>query len=86
MKKRQEIYEFIITFMMRNQYSPSVREICDGVNLNSTSSVFSHLERLKEEGWINYSPSSPRTISIPGYQFAKIAKDEELIKEQEASD
>ena len=76
MKKREEIYKFIVMFVMENQYSPSVREICEGVGLKSTSSVYSHMDRLKKEGRIDYNPTSPRTITIPGYKFMKIEKTE----------
>ena len=38
-KKKDEIYHFIIAYMKENLISPTVREICDGVGLKSTSSV-----------------------------------------------
>ena len=40
---REKVYNFIVEFMEKNGYSPSVREICIGTNLSSTSSVSNHL-------------------------------------------
>lgn len=72
MKKTVEkVYEFIIQFIMANNYSPTVREIGDGIGLKSTSSVYCHLNKLKRKGKINYIPESPRTITVPGYKYVK---------------
>ena len=69
--KRNEIYDFIVQFMLINQYSPSVREIKEGVGLKSTSSVFTHMEKLKKEGKIDYNSGNPRTITLSGYKLVK---------------
>lgn len=42
----ERVYRFIVDFITENTYSPSVKEICEGANLNSTSSVHEHGERL----------------------------------------
>jgi len=47
-KKQQIIYDFICDFYETNGYSPSVREICDGVGLKSTATVHAHIENLKK--------------------------------------
>ena len=41
--KQKEILDFLKEEILRKGYPPSVREICDAVNLKSTSSVFAHL-------------------------------------------
>ena len=45
-------------------YPPAVREICQAVNLKSTSSVHSHLETLEKNGYIRRDPTKPRAIEI----------------------
>ena len=42
--KQQEILEYIKDEILHKGYPPAVREICQAVNLKSTSSVHSHLE------------------------------------------
>lgn len=41
-----------------------MREICEAVNLKSTSSVHSHLETLEKNGYIRRDPTKPRAIEI----------------------
>ena len=50
--KQQEILEYIKSEILSKGYPPSVREICEAVNLKSTSSVHSHLESLEKKGYI----------------------------------
>lgn len=33
---RERVYNFIVEFIKKNGYAPSVREICIGTNLSST--------------------------------------------------
>lgn len=68
-KKQKEILEFIKKHILDKGYPPSVREICNGVNLKSTSSVHSHLETLERNGYIRRDPSKPRTIEIVDDEF-----------------
>ena len=63
-ERQKEILEFMKSEILNKGYPPSVREICDAVNLKSTSSVFSHLERLEKNGYIRRDPTKPRAIEI----------------------
>ena len=49
---------------MSKGYPPAVREICEAVDLKSTSSVHSHLETLEKNGYIRRDPTKPRAIEI----------------------
>ena len=62
--KQQEILEYIKETILKKGYPPAVREICEAVNLKSTSSVHSHLETLEKNGYIRRDPTKPRTIEI----------------------
>lgn len=62
--KQQEILEYIKDCILQKGYPPAVREICEAVNLKSTSSVHAHLETLEERGYIRKDPTKPRTIEI----------------------
>ncbi|MBQ8803523.1 MAG: transcriptional repressor LexA [Tyzzerella sp.] len=63
-KKQLEILEYIKSEILRIGYPPAVREICEAVNLRSTSSVHSHLETLEKNGYIRRDPTKPRAIEI----------------------
>lgn len=63
-KKQEEILEYIKSELLLKGYPPAVREICEAVNLKSTSSVHSHLETLEKNGYIRRDPTKPRAIEI----------------------
>ena len=62
--KQREILEYMKEQILQKGYPPAVREICQAVNLKSTSSVHSHLETLEKNGYIRRDPTKPRAIEI----------------------
>ena len=68
-KKQAEILEYIKSEILRIGYPPAVREICEAVNLRSTSSVHAHLESLEKNGYIRRDPTKPRAIEIMDDSF-----------------
>ena len=67
--KQQEILDYIKEEILKRGYPPAVREICEAVNLRSTSSVHSHLETLEKNGYIRRDPTKPRAIEIVDDNF-----------------
>ena len=63
-KKQQEILDYIKSEILNRGFPPAVREICEAVNLKSTSSVHSHLEALEKNGYIRRDATKPRAIEI----------------------
>lgn len=70
--KQKEILEFIKEKILEKGYPPSVREICQAVDLKSTSSVHSHLETLEKNGYIRRDPTKPRAIEICDDSFQMV--------------
>ena len=70
--KQQEILEYIKNEILSKGYPPAVREICEAVNLKSTSSVHSHLETLEKNGYIRRDPTKPRAIEICDDNFQMV--------------
>ena len=68
-KKQMEIYEYLKKEILSKGYPPAIREICEAVNLKSTSSVHSHLESLEKNGYIKRDPTKPRAIEIVDDSF-----------------
>ena len=62
--KAEEILEFINFTLKNDGYSPSVREICEAVNLKSTSTVQYHLNKLEKKGVINKSDGKSRSLHL----------------------
>ena len=70
--KQLEILEYIKEEILKRGYPPAVREICEAVNLKSTSSVHSHLETLEKNGYIRRDPTKPRAIEICDDSFQMV--------------
>ncbi len=71
-KKQGEILEYIKECILKRGYPPAVREICEAVNLRSTSSVHAHLETLEKNGFIRRDPTKPRAIEICDDSFQMV--------------
>ena len=69
---RERVYNFIVEFIKKNAYAPSIREICIGTDLRSTSSVYAHLLKLEDEGKIQMRRKSTRVIKVIGFKFVKM--------------
>lgn len=74
-KKQSEILEFIKEQILEKGYPPAVREICEAVDLKSTSSVHAHLETLEKNGYIRRDPTKPRAIEICDDSFQMIRQE-----------
>lgn len=62
--RRRAVYEFIRREIKTKGYPPSVREICEAVNLKSPSTVHGYLGDLERLGMIRRDPTKPRAIMI----------------------
>lgn len=74
-KKQTEILEYIKNEILNRGFPPAVREICEAVNLKSTSSVHSHLETLEKNGYIRRDPTKPRAIEIIDDNFNLVRRE-----------
>ena len=74
-EKQSQILEYIKSEILNKGYPPSVRDICQAVNLKSTSSVHSHLETLEKNGYIRRDPTKPRTIEILDDSFNLVRRE-----------
>jgi len=74
-KKQQEILDYIKSEILNRGFPPAVREICEAVDLKSTSSVHSHLETLEKNGYIRRDPTKPRAIEIVDDNFNLVRRE-----------
>jgi len=61
-KRQRQILKFILRFIKKKGYPPTIRDIGKGVGLSSSSTVHMHLNSLEEMGLIERDPSKPRAI------------------------
>lgn len=68
MDKTEETYRFIVSYLNKYKYPPTIREICVNLNLDSTSSVVYHLKKLEQMGKITRSSNKNRAIELTDNQ------------------
>ena len=64
-KRQQQIYNFIESYIEQKGFGPTVREICEAVNLSSPSTVHVHLKTLEDKGYIVRDSLKSRSIALP---------------------
>ncbi|WP_297008515.1 transcriptional repressor LexA [uncultured Corynebacterium sp.] len=65
-ERQRRILDVIKDGIQFRGYPPSIREICDAVGLNSTSSVSYHLKELERKGYLRREGNKPRAVDIRG--------------------
>jgi repressor LexA len=63
--RQKEVFNFILEALEERGYPPSIREICEELNLSSTRGALRHLEALEKKGFISRSPGA-RAIRVLG--------------------
>lgn len=61
-----QILRFVSDYIDDNGYSPSLREIAEGVGIKSPGSIKYRVKNLRTEGLLEYEDHMPRTIRPTG--------------------
>lgn len=64
-RKQAEVYEYLLKETRAKGYPPTVREIMDGLDRTSTSTIHAHLNTLAKKGYIIRDANKPRAIEFP---------------------
>ena len=64
--RQQEIWQFLVDYVDRLGYPPTVREIGEAVGLASPSTVHAHLANLERAGLLRRDPTKPRALELIG--------------------
>jgi repressor LexA len=62
--RQQEIWDFLVDYVDRHGYPPTVREIGESVGLASPSTVHAHLANLERAGYLKRDPTKPRALEL----------------------
>ena len=63
-KRQRQILDVIVAHQNDRGYPPSVREIGEAVGLRSPATVKSHLDNLRDAGYLVRDPAKPRAIKV----------------------
>jgi repressor LexA len=65
-ERQQQIWNYLVEYVDRHGYPPTVREIGERVGLASPSTVHAHLANLERAGLLRRDPTKPRALELLG--------------------
>ena len=65
-KREQQILDYMKSEIRKKGYPPTVREICQELNIKSTSTAHKAMSNLEAKGFIRKDPAKPRAYEILG--------------------
>ena len=63
-KKEEQVYNYVKSFIETDGYAPSVRDICHGLGIQSTSTIHHILHSLEAKGCIALADGKSRAIRL----------------------
>jgi repressor LexA len=78
--RQREIWSFLLDYVDRHGYPPTVREIGEAVGLASPSTVHAHLANLERAGLLRRDPTKPRALELIGREKSAPSGTSELEK------
>ena len=62
--RQAAILDFIKDKINKDGYPPSIREICEAVNLSSPSTAHAHIHALAQKGYLKLNPNKKRAMEV----------------------
>lgn len=63
-KKQYELLDFIDNFIKKKGYSPSYREMMNGLGYTSSATVALHVKNLLGKGYLSYRERAARSLEV----------------------
>ena len=70
--RQQQIWNYLVEYVDRHGYPPTVREIGEQVGLASPSTVHAHLANLERAGLLRRDPTKPRALELLGRERREV--------------
>ncbi len=75
--KKKKIIDFIVKYIQKNGYSPTLEEIAKKLKVSSKSTVHQHLKELEESGYLSRGENKARDIMITSPDMEETHTDED---------
>ena len=63
-EREQRVLDYMKKEIREKGYPPTVREICNALNIKSTSTVHKDIANLEKKGYLRKDPAKPRALMI----------------------
>ena len=64
-KRQKQIYDFIQSYIQKNQFSPTFEEIKKHFNLSALSTIHQHIKSLIHQGLLIKNGYGARSLELP---------------------
>lgn len=61
---QKQLFDWLVDYIDRHQYAPSIRQMMQAMDLKSPAPVQSRLDHLRKKGYIDWKDGQARTIRI----------------------
>jgi repressor LexA len=78
--RQQQIWNYLVEYVDRHGYPPTVREIGEQVGLASPSTVHAHLANLERAGLLRRDPTKPRALELLGREAKTAAPAADAVR------
>jgi len=82
-KKQRAMLEYIDTFIKEHGYSPSYREIMNGLNYSSVATVALHVNNLIKRGHLRKRDRSARSLEVIGSDLGPVDNNDKVMEREE---
>ena len=91
----RRILDYIVEYLRKNTYQPSIREIGRRFGIKSTKTVSEYLQSLADKGWVERDPSrsrgvrligldmNPETVTVPRFSINAAKQPDAVVEEFE---
>lgn len=66
----RRILDYVVEYLRKNTYQPSIREIGKRFGIKSTKTVSEYLQALADKGWVERDPSRSRGVRLIGVELS----------------
>jgi len=63
-RRQKQVFDFLVSFINRQGYSPSFEEIGAGLELSSLATVHKHMQTLEKKGFIRRGYNQSRSVEV----------------------
>ena len=78
-RRQEETLDHIISFVREHGYSPSIRDLCERMNLSSPATVHGHLRGLAARGLISMPSRQSRSMVLSPYETASSTAEQSVL-------
>lgn len=91
----RRILDYLVEYLRKNTYQPSIREIGRRFGIKSTKTVSEYLQSLADKGWVERDPSrsrgvrligldmNPETVTVPRFSGSTAKHQDSVVEEFE---